>query len=201
MATPALLIIRLEHELTADMEILRREGWFEPLDESSRDEFDQDSLHLTMWLSGRPVGMIRATRGPLSPLLTWSSGRAPLPSDPSVAELTRGVVDPAMRRLGLYRVAMLETVLRLAAIEILVVTAAIKPEFPGRFFLAELGFLNLGTPILFDDRPHQGTYAQCIRLDVTPDKQRKWFALWQCQTTQLLQHGYLIDSDLPMVLQ
>jgi len=198
MATPALLTIRLEHEFAADMEALRRAGWSEPLDASTRDEFDQDSLHLTIWLSGRPISMIRATQGPLSPLLAWSRGRAPLPSDPSVAELTRGVVAPAMRHLGLYRLAMLETMLRLPALGVLIVTAAIKPAFPARFFLAELGFLNIGTPIVFDDRPRWGTHAQCIRLDMTPDKQRQWLALWQCHTTQLLEYGYLIDSDIPM---
>jgi hypothetical protein len=80
-------------------------------------------------------------------------------------------------------------------------TAAIEPEFPGRVFLAELGFLNIGAPLLFDDRPRLGTHAQCIRLDVTPDKQTKWLALWECHTTQLLKHGYPIDSDLPIVMQ
>ena len=191
------LLIRFENDFTPDMDALRCEGWPESVVESSRDEFDKVSLHLVIRLSvsGRPTSMVRATRCPFSPLLAWSSGRAPLPSDSSVAELTRGVVTPSMRKLGLYRLGMLETVLRLVPLGVLVMTAAIEPEFPGRFFLGELGFRNIGTPMLFDDPPRSGTWAQCIRLDVTLGKQERWLALWKRQAAQLLENGYSIDSD------
>jgi hypothetical protein len=196
MDTTTPLIIRLETEFSCAMEALRRAGWADPLLESARDEFDADSLHLVVRLLEQPVGMVRLTQGPQSPLCVWSGGRAPLPSDPSVAELTRGVVAPAMRRLGIYRLMMLETVLRLGIRGVLVATGAIEPDFPARFFLAELGFLNVSTPILFDDHPRRGTYAQCIRLDITPQKQVRWLICWEHLVAQLLGHNYTVDSDL-----
>ena len=105
-AMTAPLIVRLESKFSSEMEELRQGGWSNSSVESSRDEFDKDSFHLVVRQSGRPRGMVRITRGPRSPLLAWSGGRAPLPSNPSVAELTRAVVTPSIRRCGIYQLAM-----------------------------------------------------------------------------------------------
>jgi len=190
------LVVRLEQEFSIDMEELRRVGWASASAELPRDEFDQDSFYLVVRQSRRPCAMVRITVGPKSPLLAWSGGCAPLPSNPTVAELTRAVVAPPVRRLGLYRLAMLETMLRLETLEVSVATAAIELEFPGRSFLRQLGFFDVGTPLLVDDRPRQGTLVQCIRLNLGPEKYAQWLALREYQLAHLLEHGYRVDSDL-----
>jgi hypothetical protein len=91
---------------------------------------------------------------------------------------------------------MLETMLRLSALGITIATAAIEPEFPGRFFLTELGFCDVSVPILFDDYPRQGTRAQCIRLHITPERQEHWLTLWEKQVARLLGYNYGVRSDL-----
>ena len=160
------------------------------------DWLEIDSFHLVVRQSGRPCSLVRITRGPTSPLLAWSGGRAPLPSNPSVAELTRAVVTPSLRRLGIYQLSMLETILRLGTLKALIATAAIEPEFSGRSFLVQLGFFDVGTPMLFDDRPRRETLGQCIRLNLVPDKKVQRLALRERLLAQLLDRGYRVDSDL-----
>ena len=62
---------------------------------------------------------------------------------------------------------MLETVLSLRQLGARIATAAVEPEFPGKAFLADLGFVDVGQPVLFDDAPRRGTLAQCIALEVS----------------------------------
>ena len=193
--SPRLLIVRLERRLTSELEVLRRNGWDACSALSARDEFDDESVHVVVSEQDRAVGMIRVTLSDRSVLDTWSNGRAPLPQGADVAELTRGVVVEPMRRLGIYRLAMLETVLCLRGLGARAATAAIEPDFPGRRFLRELGFLAVGAPVVFDDLPRSRTLAQPIALAIDAGSAGRWEDMRRIQLERLLAAGYAVQSE------
>ena len=195
MKLPRVLTVRLASEFTVDLDILRRDGWESCPAGSARDEFDDQSRHVIVNDGDHPVGMVRITLGDPSVLGTWSRGRAPLPHGPDVAELTRAVVAAPFRRLGIYRLAMLEAVLSLRTLGARLATAAIEPTFPGRRFLLELGFLPVGSPILFDDFPRRRTLAQPIGLTLDARLERRWEAMRDTQYHLLQASGYVVESD------
>jgi hypothetical protein len=197
--TKTTLTVRLEHEFTDEMAALRRSGWSEGVAGAVGDAYDRDSHHLAVRVEGRAIALVRITPGPGSALSDWSHGRAPLPQGPAVAELTRGVVAPAWRRVGLYRLAMLESMLRLRALGVTTATAAVEPDFCGRHFLARVGFLPVGAPVVFDDHPRQGTVAQCIQARIALAEEEGWHELRRQELLGLVDQGYVVDSDLPDV--
>jgi len=180
---------------TAAMDGLRRDGWFAGQVGASTDEFDAVSYHLMVAIAGVPVGLVRTTLGRSSVLQVWSGGRSP-PRGATVAELTRGVVAPSVRRLGIYRLAMLESVLRLRALGATVATGAVELDFVGRRFLAGLGFEEVGAPIVFDDRPRRGTLAQCLMLALDAWREAAWSAMRRTLIRRRDECGYRVDSDL-----
>ncbi len=200
MSDTSLLSVRLERHFTVEMEMLRRHGWEQVSAAGARDRFDAGSLHLTVAHDGRPVGMIRVTSGSPSVLHEWSSGKATLPQGDDVTELTRGVVARPFRRLGVYRLAMLDAILRMRPLGARVVTGAVDPHFPGRSFLAEVGFVDVGTPVLFDDYPRSRTLAQGLMLTLDPAREPKWWRMWRAQIDGLHAAGYRVDSDLAPVV-
>jgi len=190
------LTVRWARRFTPDMEALRRAEWLGGREGETHDEFDAVSHHLSISLAGALVAVVRTTVPPPSVLESWSAGQAPLPHGPGVAEVTRGVVAAATRGLGLYSLAMLETVLRLRPLGATVATAAVEPDFVGRRFLEGLGFEAAGAPIPFDDRPRRGTIVQCLRLAIDAEGERAWNAKRRALLHQLDEHGYHVDSDL-----
>lgn len=189
------LTVRLERSFTPAMEQLRRSGWNACPAGAARDEFDDDSVYVVVSTADGLVGMVRVTRADPSVLGMWSNGQAPLPRGRDVAELTRGVVVASMRRLGIYRLAMLETLLRLPALGIRFATAAIEPDLPARRFLTELGFRPEGEPIVFDDYPRSRTLAQPIVLAVEAHDVAVWEALRERQVDRLLDAGYVVQLE------
>lgn len=190
------LTVRWGQGFTAAMDGLRRDGWFAGRVGAATDEFDAVSYHLVVAIEGAVVGLVRTTLGPRSVLDAWSEGRSPLPRGAMVAELTRGVVAPSVRRLGIYRLGMLESVLRLRVLGATMATAAVELDFVGRRFLARLGFVEVGAPVLFDDHPRQGTIAQCLMLPLDGWREAGWGAIRQTLIQQLAEGGYRVDSDL-----
>ena len=197
---PAELTVRWGRRFTASIEALRRAEWLGGAEGETHDEFDALSQHLTVSIDGTLVGAVRTTMVPPSILKVWSNGQAPLPGGPGVAEITRGVIAASARGLGLYSLAMLETVLRLPALGATVATAAVEPHFVGRRFLGELGFTPVGSPIPFDDRPRRGTIVQCLALTVDAGREASWSARRQALIRRLAELGYRVDSDLEPVL-
>jgi len=190
------LSVRWGRGFTSSMEKVRRDGWFAGQVGASVDEFDALSYHAVVAVAGAPVGLVRTTLGPPSVLQVWSGGRCSLPHGAGVAELTRGVVVPTVRRLGIYRLAMLESILRLRALGATVATGAVAPDFVGRRFLAGLGFVEVGEPITFDDRPRRGTIAQCLELQLSPAREAAWSAMRGALLLHLDACGYRVESDL-----
>jgi hypothetical protein len=192
-SAPCRLTVRLESRFTGEMDLLRRDGWDECPAGSARDEFDDESMFLVVREGDRLVGMVRITLAERSVLDTWSRGLARLPQGRDVAELTRSVIVAPMRRLGLYRLAMLETVLALRALGARLATAAIEPDFVGRRFLLDVGFRPEGVPVVFDDHPRSRTVAQPIVLDLDVHGETRWDAMRRAQVDRLLDAGYVVE--------
>ncbi len=95
---------------------------------------------------------------------------------------------------------MLETVLRLRGLGARVATGAVEPGFPGRPFLAALGFTDVGQPVLFDDAPRRGTLAQCIALDVLLTEEPRWERMRVRQIECLLREGYELEAEVGCAL-
>ena len=191
------LSVRWARQFTMAIDALRRTAWLGGEHGDSHDEFDPIGWHLTLAIEGALVAAVRTTIGPPSALQAWSAGRAPVPHGAGVAEITRGVVASSVRGLGLYSLAMLETVLRVRALGATSATAAIEPHFVGRRFLTGLGFVAKGDPVVFDDRPRRGTLVQCLVLMVEPGAERAWKASREALVQRLAERGYHVDSSLP----
>jgi hypothetical protein len=196
MTPSGILTVHAEPRFTTEMDILRRDGWDTCPAASARDEFDDLSWHLVVREGGCLVAMVRITMADRSLLSTWSVNQTPMPHGHDVAELTRAVVAAPRRRLGLYRLAMLETVLRLRALGARLATAAIEPDFPARPFLRVLGFAPAGEPVVFDDLPRSRTLAQPIVLAVDGRARLRWEEMRRAQLERLSDAGYVVESAL-----
>jgi hypothetical protein len=140
------------------------------------------------------------SRGDDSILREWSARSAPLPAHVRVMELTRGVVHAEYRGIGLYRLLMLETLLRLRSLRADLATAAIELEFFGRRFLFDdLGFCPVGAPVVLHDHPRTGTVVQCIALEVTAELAVRWRAQWARQMERFAATRWEVDSDLAVI--
>ena len=171
------LDVRIDRSFTTEMEKLRVLGWSGEQFVAAKDHFDERSHHVVAIVNGAMVGMIRMTEAEPSVLQEWSEGMATLPHGPGVLELTRGVVHPGHRGLGLYRLMMLVSMLRGAESKFELVTAAVEPDFFGRKFLAELGFMDKSAPIPFHDLPREVTPAVCILAEITTQNIARWIAM------------------------
>jgi len=198
---PDVVTLRLEHTFSDAMDRLRAMGWDPPVPGSSRDRFDVVSRHVVARRDGEPVGMVRITPGGRSVLATWAGRPLPLASAPQLVELTRGVVARDLRRLGIYRLLMLETMLRIARLGGTVALAAIEPDFPGRPFLASIGFAHIGSPLVLRDAPRSGVFAQPIVVAVSDHLRAEWRRAWQRQVDSLRANLWTVDSDLETTVE
>jgi hypothetical protein len=168
--------IRRESRLSAEMELLRaRVLGYEP--GSTRDHFDARSSHVVAYADGEPIGMVRETLSSPSLLACWARKRWPLPTGSDVVELTRGVVAPAWRGYGIYRLLMLEVLAALAPETVRTATAAIEPDFVGRRFLEGVGFRASGDGQFFRDEPRSMTFVVPIVAPVDAVRHERWAEL------------------------
>lgn len=134
--------------MSSPMERLRQEYFGSPV-----DQFDMVSFFVTAFLDDVAVGMIRVTPPGTSVLMQWTKGSSPLPVNEGTYELTRAAVHRSHRhrRVKIFELLMIETMLRLRQLRADAATAAIEPRFVGKSFLHRLGFEEVGTPIPFHD--------------------------------------------------
>jgi GNAT superfamily N-acetyltransferase/transcriptional regulator with XRE-family HTH domain len=148
---------------------------------SGRDEFDVDSFYVVAEIEGRTVGSIRLTDSSIaSPLQRWINGQFPLPHGKGVVELTRGVVDPSKRNLGIYKWMMMRAVREALAAGFRFATAAVEEGYYLKEFLYRLGFEDVGAPVSYNDTPRTGTLCQSMVCDLTKSQSH-----WEKVQTQL----------------
>lgn len=179
------ITVRRIGTLSTAMERLRAEGLGCP-SLTSRDRFDEGSIHVTAFVAKRPVGMVRVTTSGPSILESWSADGWPLPVGEGVVELTRGVVAPDCRGFGIYRLLMLEVMASLAVGRFRIATAAIEPDFVGRHFLTTLGFHVGGSIQVFRDTPREHTVVVPILAGIDAAAHRRWSSM--LMATRAMQH-------------
>jgi predicted GNAT family N-acyltransferase len=131
------------------------------------DEFDRFSFFVTAESEGKVVGTIRLTDSTIkSPLSVWGHKKSNLPHGEGIVELTRGVVHPNIRKLGIYSWMMLRTMREAVQRDFKKAVAAVEQDYFLMNILHELGFEDVGTAIPFDDSPRQATLSQPMVCDL-----------------------------------
>jgi hypothetical protein len=179
------IILTLEMALTASMRDLRV-GSYDG-HHCDRDPFDAYSCHLTAWYQRQPVGMVRLTRGPRFALVAWSKGTFIPPADADL-EMTRGVVHQDYRRIGLYKLLMIQSLLCSSRMQLHRAIAAVEPDFPGKPFLHSLGFIDHGSPLRFDN-----FFAQPIECRIDPVREQLWLKMFWEQSASMSTHGVQVS--------
>src|SRR5262249_32621060 len=116
---------------------------------TTRDVFDDISIHLVASVGGRIIAVGRLTEEPPSVLQTWSDGKAPCPSGRGVIDLSRFVVSTAFRRIGLLKLLLSETVLFSYSIGVEYIVGAVESDAHHLSLGEPLGFEKSGAPILY----------------------------------------------------
>lgn len=149
-----------------------REDAYE-LKTSGEDEFDPLSFYVIATIEDRVVGAVRLTdSAKISPLHAWSGGQCQLPRGKGVVEMTRGVVIPTKRNLGIYKAMMLKAARTALERGFRTATAAIEEQYFLKDFLEQLGFKESGEPIVYHDAPRTGTRCHSIVCDLHESKNR-----------------------------
>jgi Acetyltransferase (GNAT) family len=155
------------------------------LGSSGADEFDSSSFFVTAEIEGRAVGSIRLTDSDkASPLHHWAQGKSPLPRGKGVVELTRGVVYPSKRNLGIYKWMMLRAVREALESGFSKATAAVEQGYCLKGYLHQLGFKDVGKVISYNDAPREGTLSQSMVCDLRDSK-----SLWDAVEKELDERG------------
>jgi enoyl-CoA hydratase len=160
------ILVEVQNSFTPQMELLRREfSDMEWPNNTTEDEFDSRSIHVTISVDGELAGMVRLTKRPLSVLSAWAIGSHHVPNGKDVIEATRAVVARKWRGMDLYKVLMAEATLYCVQSGALVVVGGIEPAFPLRAFLTTIGFRDVGEPTRFHNPPNGAVWGQIIQQD------------------------------------
>jgi enoyl-CoA hydratase len=148
------ILVEVRDSFTPEMERLRREytdaTW---VNETTQDDFDSLSKHITISANAELVGMVRLTKRPYSVLAAWGVGREQLPGGSDTAEITRAVVARRWRGMGLYKLLMAEATRYCEQSGVALVVGVIELDFPLRDFLRSIGFSYVGSPIEVENPP------------------------------------------------
>lgn len=147
-----MLSVSEESCYTEEMELLRRVGNPPQMPRTdAADVFESRSIHVCYRVDGTLAAMIRMTAGPNSVFEAWTQGLAAIPTGPSIVDLNRAVVAPPFRRLGLFRLATVDSLIRSAAKGFV---SAVGVTRPGREIIPamlEIGFEPAGPEVMVTD--------------------------------------------------
>ncbi|MGA7291314.1 MAG: GNAT family N-acetyltransferase, partial [Terriglobales bacterium] len=165
------------------------------LGSSGADDFDSKSFFVVAEIEGKVVGSIRLTDSEkASPLHQWAQGKSPLPHGKGIVELTRGVVYPSKRNLGIYKWMMLRAVRDAAESGFSKATAAVEQDYYLKDFLRQLGFKDVGKVLPYDDMPRKHTVCQSMVCDLR-ENQARWNDLEQELNERSKQKGVVIINE------
>jgi hypothetical protein len=164
--------IRVEKNLRAEILEVRDRAY--DFGTSGSDDFDTESFYVVAEIEGRVVGAIRLTDSQkASPLQHWAQDHSPLPRGEGIVELTRGVVDPGKRNLGIYKWMMVRAMRHALGAGFCVATAAVEEGYYLKEFLHELGFEDTGKLVKYNDAPRAGTLSQSMVCELARN-QKRW---------------------------
>jgi hypothetical protein len=146
------MCLRVEVEVgskfCSEAELLRREA-FLGIDaiENSRDEFDENSVHVIFWSNSLPIAAARIVLPPKRVFLTWSRGEIRLPNDIYTADVSRVCVSKKFIRYGLAKILIVVTILNAHKLGYQRVAGTAESGGPMEAFLLKLGFVVTGPPV------------------------------------------------------
>ena len=198
METKALTVSE-DRVLTAEMESLRREGNPPPPPRSdAADEFEGRSVHVCYRVDDGLAAMTRLTAGPKAMFETWTAGAAEIPTGSEVVDLNRVVVAVRFRGLGLFRLVMVDSLLRSVEKGFVSVVGATKPGREIVPAMVEMGFEAAGPEVMVGD-PVNGRFL--IQPYVVWDVSRhegRWREMFSQQRKRLGEVGYRVDWSWPV---
>lgn len=161
------------------------------------DHIDGKSSHFVLYHNSKMVGSVRISSSQDSILKLWYNQQYPYPIGPGIAELTKAVILPTYQCNGLYKLMMLEVLLRLPLLGYSMVNASVRPTLLQRPFLRELGFVEHNkTLLLRDAQANFEAIPICLKYIDAALVKEKYLA----HTERLNQKNIIINSDLTSIL-
>jgi hypothetical protein len=198
METKALTVSE-EHRFTAEMEALRREGNPpQPPRSDAADEFEGRSVHVCYRVDSTLAAMTRLTAGPKAMFEMWTAGAAEIPTGPDVVDLNRVVVAVRFRGLGLFRLVMVDSLLRSVQRGFVSVVGATKPGREIVPAMLEMGFQAAGPEVMVTD-PVNGRFPiQTYVVWEVSQHEGRWREMFSEQRKRLGEVGYRVDWNWPV---
>lgn len=154
---------------------------------TSRDEFDERSKHIGLYVDDELTAYGRLTPGPHSVLEGWTDGQAQVPMGKDIIDFSRACVNPLFRGALLYEAIILKGFQYATDHHYKYVVGSYEPDRYIGTRLKKLGFQHSGSPldtkepdgnkffiqpIIFEIKPHHYDWERLIKLSLqsSPDK-------------------------------
>jgi GNAT superfamily N-acetyltransferase len=171
-----------------DMDRLRRECYPGAYPTgSSKDEFDDESVHIVARADGQVAGAGRLIPRPTRYYLAKSQGFVVVPDDPSVVYWGRLMVAPAHRGHDIFELLMVQALLHAREAGFRFVFGGMRPGRRFGGFLNELGFHAYGDSYLAHF-PQGDELDQPLKLDIHED--HDWETRKRAIVARLQSKGY-----------
>jgi GNAT superfamily N-acetyltransferase len=190
-------LLELLHTNTfdADMDRLRQQcfpGRY--VTDSSKDDFDDGSIHIVARADGRVAGAGRLIARPTAFYRETFEGRVAVPDEPDVVYFGRVMVAPEHRGHDLFELLMVEGLLYAYNAGFRLVFGGMRPDRKFRPFLESLGFRDHGEPQPAN-LPEGKRMDQPLATETRGNRER-WLACKQAALDRLRARGYeIIDHD------
>jgi predicted GNAT family N-acyltransferase len=155
---------------------------------SSKDEFDESSVHIVARADGQVAGAGRLIPRPTAFYRETFEGRVVVPDEPDVVYFGRVMVAPEHRGHDLFELVMVEGLLHACDAGFRLVFGGMRPDRKFRPFVEVLGFKDYGDP-------QMGIFPEGERMDQpliteTRGNRDRWLARKQAVLPRLRAKGY-----------
>jgi GNAT superfamily N-acetyltransferase len=159
---------------------------------SSKDEFDEGSVHIIARADGLVAGAGRLIPRPTAYFQDKSNGQVVVPDEPDLIYFGRLMVAPEHRGHDLFELLMAEGLLYACDAGFRLVFGGMRPNRKFRSFVEELGFRDYGLPYLANYPP--GKEMDQSLVTETRNNRSRWAARKRAALQKLCAKGYdIID--------
>lgn len=156
---------------------------------TAKDEFDERSQHIIVQIQGKVAAYGRLTPGPNAVFEKWMRGKATIPTGTNTIDLSRCLVSPDYRGLGLLDLVFLAGLNVANEQGYHYVVGSVIPHEKVGPKLYRLGFVNAGKP-LYEDEPNEpNILVQPLMCDITKSA-HLWSSVFLKQKAYLQSKGY-----------
>jgi predicted GNAT family N-acyltransferase len=142
---------------------------------TSEDNFDCNSLHITICIDKSIVAYARLTPGPNSVFHSWTQGKCSLPNDNESIDLGRMLVNGKFRGLGLLNLLLIESCLQSYLLGFKKINGThIPEEIHMARCLHRVGFTNCGDTVVEHESGGISVLVQPVTCEITSDIVSLW---------------------------